>query len=123
MASVFLDGRSASVPVRAEVAEFAVAMEAKLKKNDHKTGWQQQPIEAHIKLLKIEVMEFDVAFEFLGDVVAAKECVDIANFALILRDKLLARVQTRNEAVKQMAEGTIPGPLINGKYRTPGNGA
>lgn len=82
--------------VRREVAEFAAAMEAKLRKNDHKTGWKDQPIEAHIKLLRIEVMEFDVALEFLGDEVAGKECVDIANFALIIRDKLRARVAATN---------------------------
>lgn len=80
-------------PVRQEVAEFALAMEQKFCKNDHKTGWKDQPIEAHIKLLRIEMMEFDVALEFLGDEEAMKECVDIANFALIIRDKLKARME------------------------------
>lgn len=80
-------------PVRQEVAEFAVAMEAKLSNNDHKTGWHGQPIEAHIKLLRIEMMELDVALDHLGDEAAAKECIDVANFALIIRDKLLARMK------------------------------
>lgn len=83
--------------LRPEVAEFATAMETKLRKNDHKTGWKDQPIEAHIKLLRIEMMEFDVALEFLGDDVAAKECVDIANFALIIRDKLKARIAAKTQ--------------------------
>lgn len=81
--------------VRPEVARMAVEMENKLQKNDHKTGWKDQPIEAHIKLMKIEIMEFDVANEFLGDEEAAKECIDIANFALIIRDKLLARIEAK----------------------------
>lgn len=81
--------------VRPEVAEFALAMEAKLRKNDHKTGWHDQPIEAHIKLLAIEKMELDVALEFLTDERAAEECIDLANFALIIRDKLLARIKTK----------------------------
>lgn len=84
--------------VRSEVAEFAVAMEAKLAKNDHKSSWQKQPIEAHIRLLRIEMMEFDVALEFLGDEEACKECVDIANFALIIRDKLKARMAAKKQA-------------------------
>lgn len=87
----------AEFDIRDEVAEMAKAMEAKLRKNDHKTGWHNQPIEAHLKLLKIEMMEFDVALEFLGDEEAAKECVDIANFALIIRDKLLARIKAKKE--------------------------
>lgn len=79
--------------LRHEVGDMAIAMELKLRKNDHKSSWQQQPIEAHIKLLRIEMMEFDVALEFLGDEEAAKECVDIANYALIIRDKLRARMK------------------------------
>lgn len=86
-----VDGRNV-FELRPEVVEFAVAMEAKLQKNDHKTGWHDQPIEAHIKLLRIEMMELDVALDHLGDEAAVKECVDVANFALIIRDKLLARI-------------------------------
>jgi hypothetical protein len=89
--------------LRPEVAEFAVAMEAKLRKNDHKTGWHDQPIEAHIKLLDIERMELDVALEFLTDEEAAKECIDLANFALIIRDKLLARMKTKQRAAPYSA--------------------
>lgn len=81
-----------SIDVRTEVAEFAEAMEQKLRKNDHKTGWKDQPIEAHIKLLRIEMMELDVALDHLGDKEAMNECVDIANFAMIIRDKLMARL-------------------------------
>jgi len=85
--------------IRHEIGDFAIAMEMKLRKNDHKTGWKDQPIEAHVRLLKIEIMEFDVAYEFLGEEEAAKECVDIANFALILRDKLLQRLKDRKTVV------------------------
>jgi len=89
------DPEGVAVLVRPEVAEFAVALELKLRKNDHKCSWKEQPIEAHIKLLEIELMEFKVALKFLGDEEAAKECVDIANFALIIRDKLLVRIKTK----------------------------
>ncbi len=81
--------------VRREVAEFSLEMEMKLRKNDHKTGWHDQPIEAHIKLLRIEMMELDVALDHLGDEAAAKECIDVANFSLIIWDKLLARINNK----------------------------
>lgn len=84
--------------LRPEVAEFAVAMELKLRKNDHKTGWRDQPIEAHIKLLRIEMMELDVALDYLGDEEAMRECVDIANFAMIIRDKLKQRMEAKRAA-------------------------
>lgn len=77
-----------SACIREEVAEFALAMEAKLAKNDHKTGWKEQPVEAHIKLLKIELMEFETALEFLTLDEACKELVDLGNYAMIIRDKL-----------------------------------
>lgn len=95
MTSILQMPGAPSEVLRTEVAEFAIAMEAKLRKNDHKTGWHDQPIEAHIKLLRIEMMELDVALDHLGDEAAVNECVDVANFALIIRDKLLARMKTK----------------------------
>lgn len=100
--------RDAVLSLRPAVLEFAVAMELKLRKNDHKTGWRDQPIEAHLKLLRIEMMEFDVALEFLGDEIAATECVDIANFALIIRDKLKQRIATKAKAQTTILTGPRP---------------
>lgn len=80
--------------LRPEVAEFAVAMELKLRKHDHKTGWKDQPIEAHIKLMDIERAEFEVALEFLTLEEACKELVDMANFGMIIRDKLRTQGKT-----------------------------
>lgn len=83
-----LDADGNSRHVRPEVAEFALALETKLRKNDHKTDWHDQPVEAHIQLLKIELMEFEVAKEFFGISEMCGELLDIAAFALIIRDKL-----------------------------------
>lgn len=77
--------------IRHEVGEFVIAMEQKLRKNDHKTGWKDQPIEAHLQLLNIEMMELKVALEFLTFDDACKELVDIANFAMIIRNKLMTQ--------------------------------
>lgn len=74
--------------LRPEVAEFAVALEQKLRKNDHKRSWKEQPVEAHIKLLEIELMEFKVARDFFEVAEQCGELLDIAAFALIIRDKL-----------------------------------
>lgn len=74
--------------LRPALFDFAVEMERKLRKNDHKTGWRTYPIAALLKLLRIEYNELDVAVEFgIGD--APNECIDIANFAMMTRDRLL----------------------------------
>lgn len=100
------DGQSHRV--RPEVAAFALAMEAKLRANDHKTGWRDQPIEAHIGLLKIEMMELDVALEFLTFDDVCKECVDIANFALIIRNKLMTQGQSAFKGATQPVASMDP---------------
>lgn len=87
--------------MRREVAEFAMAMEAKLRKNDHKTGWQQLPVEALRRLMMLEIEEYNVAREFFGSAEAMAELVDIANFAMMLRDRI--RIAEHD---KQKADGT-----------------
>lgn len=67
---------------------FAAVMEAKLLKNDYKTSWRDLPVEALLRLLKIELQEFEVAVDFLSVADARKELVDVANFTLILWDRL-----------------------------------
>lgn len=74
--------------LRDPLVEFARLMETKLRKNDHKTSWRDQPIEALFRLLMLEVEEFRVADEFFNVAEARNELVDIANFALILHDRL-----------------------------------
>lgn len=67
---------------------FARHMEMKLRRNDHKTSWRELPVEALFKMLMLEIEEFKLAHEFLGDDEARKELVDVANFCLILHDRL-----------------------------------
>jgi len=86
-----LDLRNEIDPPRKEVIEYGHAMEAKLKKNDHKDHWRNMPIKGLVTFLKIEIAELDAALEFLSPDEAAKECVDIGNFAMMLRDVLLNR--------------------------------
>ncbi len=74
--------------LRKPLEDFAWLMEEKLRKNDHKKGWRELPIEALFKLLMIEIEEFKVAHDFFGPGEAQNELVDIANFAMMLHDRL-----------------------------------
>lgn len=84
------DGSGDVIEVRKEVAEFAYAMERKLQKHDVKTHWRELPIEALRRLMMLEIEEYNVAREFFTGVEAMKELVDIANFAMMLRDRIKA---------------------------------
>jgi len=89
-----------NVPLRPVLQLFADAMEAKLKKNDHKSGWRNLPIEALFKLLMIEIEEFKVANEFFEADAARKELVDIANFCMMLHDRLGMEKDKNNGVAK-----------------------
>lgn len=84
--------------LRGVLGEFANHMEAKLRKNDHKTDWKTLPVEALFRRLLLEIEEYKVAHEFLPTDEARKELVDIANFALIVWDRL--RVLDQNKPAK-----------------------
>lgn len=87
---------SSEIWLRPSLVEFTTLMETKLRKNDHKTSWRDQPIEALFRLLMLEIEEFRVADEFFNVAEARKELVDIANYALILHDRLGMIDQDKN---------------------------
>lgn len=74
--------------MRKELATFAEAMEAKMQKNDHKTDWKTLPIEALFQKLLIEIEEFKVAQKYESVSEAQNELVDVANFCMMLFDRL-----------------------------------
>ncbi len=73
--------------VRPVVREFAIEMEKKLAKNDHKTEWNKLPLAAFVRRLQNEVEEMKMAIEYETPEAVTKECADIANFALIIADR------------------------------------
>lgn len=85
---LFCDTVKTKVDLRPVVQEFAEAMELKLRKNDHKAGWRELPVEALQRMLLLELEEYKVAIEFLSVEDARKELIDVSNFCLILRDRL-----------------------------------
>ena len=86
--------------VRSVLYNFMWQMEYKLKKNDHKSGWRDLPIEALFKMLMLEIEEFKIAHEFFGIEEARKELVDVSNFCMILHDRLGMEEDKNNGATK-----------------------
>lgn len=74
--------------LRKQLREFAEQCELKLKRNDHKSDWRDLPVEALVRKLEIELEEMKVAIQYEGPKEAMNECVDVANFAMMLWDRL-----------------------------------
>lgn len=73
---------------REALHQFASEMEQKLRKNDHKSGWAKDPVDALWRLLEIEIEEFKVLYQYYPVRAARRELIDIANFAMIVWDRL-----------------------------------
>lgn len=83
--------------IRKPVEEFARAMEAKLRKNDHKKHWSECGIDYLMYRLRGELMELESAIiggRNYDDI--CDECVDVANFAMFVFDNL-SKNNTKNE--------------------------
>lgn len=74
--------------LRIEVLLFALAMELKLRKNDHKGGWKDMSPSYSWRRMREEVDELDAALIDHNLPHAMSEAVDSANFGLILMDNL-----------------------------------
>ena len=73
--------------LRPEVAAFALLMEAKLRKNDHKTGWKHHTSRALFNRLTEEALELIEAIKAGRSAgVVGEEAADVANFAMMIAD-------------------------------------
>jgi len=86
--------------VRESVKLFSYDMENKLKQNEHKGGWDEESINDLYHMLIRETIELDEAIKdhlcgisFEDDVVS--ECADVANFAMMIADRLKYRTNRR----------------------------
>lgn len=70
------------------VAPFSLAMEKKLCDKSHKTDWRDLPIDALIRKLEIELEEMKIAYQYESPTEAMGESVDVANFALMVWDRI-----------------------------------
>ena len=71
---------------RKEVKDFAMAMEEKLQKNDHRPHWRGDSIQYLLGRMNDEWNELGDALKGEGD--PREELIDIANFAMMLWHRL-----------------------------------
>lgn len=69
---------------RKEVEIFSLCMEEKLRRNDHKGGWENCTNEDLFERLRDEVTELESALANEPDVNIMYEAADIANFAMMI---------------------------------------
>jgi NTP pyrophosphatase (non-canonical NTP hydrolase) len=72
---------------RAEVVEFADAMEAKLRENDHKRHWRHLGMQTLSMRLTQEREELRGAVARGSHAEILSEAADVANFAMMIADK------------------------------------
>lgn len=80
-----MDGEYVREPVRT----FSYLMEKELRKNDWKGGWDHNSVEALFIRLVEEVGEIAKAIDRGKGIVT--ECVDVANFCMMIADTELTR--------------------------------
>lgn len=80
--------RDTAQKVRPEVMAFALAMEAKLKANDHKGGWQDMFNQQIVGRINDELgeLEEELLARDINSFRVRDECVDVANFTMMLFD-------------------------------------
>ena len=69
---------------RKEVEIFTLCMEEKLRRNDHKGGWEECSLDVLFDRLKNEVRELQKAIAEEPDVNVMFEAADVANFAMMI---------------------------------------
>ena len=75
--------------IRKEVQKFAEEMERVLRANDHKGGWKDMSDEQIYHRIKEELQELEeTSITNIFTWNAKKECVDVANFCMMLFDNL-----------------------------------
>jgi len=75
--------------MRSSVATFAIAMETKLQLMEHKGDWKRFSVIDLFRRVQVEVEELRQVVETQGEVEdVLDECVDVANQAMFIYDKL-----------------------------------
>jgi len=70
--------------LRPEVQAFALAMEERLKANDHKGGWKNESPDWLIRRMRQEFSELEMAIDYQKNI--RHESADVANFAMMIAD-------------------------------------
>jgi len=90
------------IELRKPLSDFAIVMEAKLRLKDDErgpNGWREDNCSVDFLLarLEIEFREAKMAFDDCDPVNLAKECVDVANFAMMIYDRITNRQQEKED--------------------------
>jgi len=76
--------------MRPPLASFANYMEAVLKENDYKNGWGSETLADLFCCLQTQVDDLGLAMPMGQTHLIRKECADVANFAMMIYDKITA---------------------------------
>ena len=91
--------------VRPEVRAFALAMEERLRANDHKGGWRDLAVSYLMARLHEESAELDEVVRLGGSPEQAKhDAADVANFAMMVADG----IATLRELVSDQVVTKLP---------------
>jgi NTP pyrophosphatase (non-canonical NTP hydrolase) len=71
---------------RPEIEQFAMIMEEKLQKNDHKGGWTGCAAHALLDRLRQETDELEEALIHKSPEEVCLEAADVANFCMMIAD-------------------------------------
>ncbi len=82
---------------RKELQNFAIQMESVLRLNDYKGGWQDMADEEIIARILEETAEIITAKACISGNSPETECIDVANFAMMLWDNIMKRHLTPNK--------------------------
>ncbi len=84
---------SDTVLLRPEVLAFALAMEKRLRENDHKGGWHEASDQYLLRRLYEEVIELQWALAEPQEDNVIREAADVANFSMMLADNWSRRME------------------------------
>jgi len=76
--------------MRPPLASFANYMEAVLKENDHRGGWNTIEVDELFRRLEVQTQRLGKAMPIGQLYNIRKECADIANFAMMIYDRATA---------------------------------
>lgn len=79
--------------IREAVKKFTVHMENKLRKNDHKGGWNEWNSDDLFDLLLEEKNELEEALDIGDPYDIIDECADVANFAMMIADNAARMIE------------------------------
>ena len=86
---------------RKEIAEFAQAMEAKLRKRDGYGGGQHLPLDYLKQKLQAEARELEISLQYEPADEVMSECVDVANYCMFIWDILKNGKDSRENLVRR----------------------